>query len=262
MTEQQIRFDDGASYERTTGVWSKLAGNVFLDWLKPQSGLRWVDVGCGNGAFTELIFNRFAPTEVHGIDPSEAQLDFARTRPGARTAKFQLGDAMALPFSDDSFDVAVMALAIYFVPDPAKGVAEMARVVRPRGQIAAFVWDVVGGKATATPIQSEMVAMGYTPSRQPSAHASRIEALHELWVDAGLDAIETREIDVQRTFEDFDDFWTTTLLIPVLRPTFAAMPSKDRKILKARVRERLPADATGRITYEARANAVKGRMPA
>jgi hypothetical protein len=58
MTEQQIRFDDGASYERSTGVWSKLAGNVFLDWLKPQSGLRWVDVGCGNGAFTELIFNR------------------------------------------------------------------------------------------------------------------------------------------------------------------------------------------------------------
>ena len=102
---------------------------------------------------------------------------------------------------------------------------------------------------------------GYTPSRQPSAHASRIEALHELWVDAGLDAIETREIDVQRTFEDFDDFWTTTLLIPVLRPTFAAMPSKDREILKARVRERLPADATGRITYEARANAVKGRKP-
>jgi len=38
MTEQQIRFDDGASYERTTGVWSKLAGNVFLDWLEPQSG--------------------------------------------------------------------------------------------------------------------------------------------------------------------------------------------------------------------------------
>jgi len=262
MTEQQIRFDDGASYERSTAVWSKLAGNVFLDWLKPQSGLRWVDVGCGNGAFTELIFNRFAPTEVHGVDPSEAQLDFARTRPGARTAKFQLGDAMALPFSNDSFDVAVMALAIYFVPDPAKGVAEMVRVVRPGGQIAAFVWDVVAGKATATPIQSEMVAMGYTPSQQPSAHASRIEALHELWVDAGLDAIETREIDVQRTFNDFDDFWTTTLLIPVLRPTFAAMPPKDREILKARVRERLPADATGRITYEARANAVKGRMPA
>ena len=54
MTERQIRFDDGASYERMMGVWSKLAGNVFLDWLKPGSGLRWVDVGCGNGAFSEL----------------------------------------------------------------------------------------------------------------------------------------------------------------------------------------------------------------
>ena len=75
MTEQQIRFDDGASYERMMGVWSRLAGDVFLDWLKPHSGMRWVDVGCGNGAFPELILSRFAPTEVHGIDPSEAQLE-------------------------------------------------------------------------------------------------------------------------------------------------------------------------------------------
>jgi hypothetical protein len=107
-----------------------------------------------------------------------------------------------------------------------------------------------------------MVAMGYTPPRQPSLDASRIEALRELWGGAGLDAIETREIDVQRTFDDFDDFWTTTLLVPTLRPTFAAMPSKDREILNTRVRERLPTDAAGRITHEARANAVKGRMPA
>ena len=262
MTGQQIRFDDGTGYERMMGVWSRLAGDVFLDWLKPRSGLRWIDVGCGNGAFTELIVKRFAPAEVHGIDPSEAQLDFARTRPGTRTAKFQFGDAMALPFSNDSFDVAIMALVIFFVPDPAKGVAEMARVVQPGGQVAAYVWDVIGGKATATPIQSEMLAMGYTPPRQPSIDASRIEALRELWADAGLDAIETREIEVQRTFDDFDDFWTTTLLIEILRPTFAAMPSEDKELLKRRVRSRLPADAAGRITYGARANAVKGRVPA
>lgn len=262
MTEQQIRFDDGASYERMMGVWSRLAGDVFLDWLKPGSGLRWIDVGCGNGAFTELIVKRFAPAEVHGIDPSEAQLDFARTRPSTRAAKFQLGDAMALPFPNDSFDVAVMALVIFFVPDPAKGVAEMARVVRPGGQVAAYVWDVIGGKATAAPIQSEMLAMGYTPPRQPSIEASRIEALRKLWADAGLDAIETTEIDVERTFDDFEDFWTTTLLIPTLRPTFAAMPIRDAELLKTRVRARMPADAAGRITYGARANAVKGRMPA
>jgi ubiquinone/menaquinone biosynthesis C-methylase UbiE len=261
MTGQQIRFDDGASYERTMGVWSRLAGDVFLDWLKPGSGLRWIDVGCGNGAFTELIVQRCAPAEVHGIDPSEAQLDFARTRSGARTAEFHLGDAMALPFSNDSFDVAVMALVIFFVPDPAKGVAEMARIVQPGGEVAAYVWDVISGKGTAAAIQSEMLAMGFTSPRQPSIEASRIEVLRELWADAGLDAIETRQIEVERTFDDFEDFWTTTLLIPTLAPTFAAMPSKDAELLKTRVRERLPADADGRITYGARANAVKGRMP-
>ena len=79
--------------------------------------------------------------------------------------------------------------------------------------------------------------------------------------NAGLVAIEAREIEVQRTFDDFDDFWTTTLLIPTLHPTFAAMPPKDAELLKTRVRGRLPADAAGRITHEARANAVKGRLP-
>lgn len=262
MTDQQIRFDDGASYEQMMGVWSKLAGSIFLDWAKPAAEKKWLDVGCGNGAFTELICSRCAPTQVYGIDPSDAQLAFARTRPGTRTARFQSGDAMALPFADDSFDVAAMALVLFFVPDPAKGVAEMARVVRPGGQVAAYVWDVMGGRTTAAPIQSELVAMGYTPPRPPSSDASRIEALHDLWKNAGIEAIETREIDVQRTFDSFEHFWTTTLLIPVLRPTYMAMPPGDQEVLKTRVRDRLLPDAAGRITCEARANAVKGRIPA
>ena len=77
MAETQIRFDDGAAYERMMGIRSQLAGNIFLDWLAPRSGLRWI--GCGNGAFTELLVERCAPAEVQGVDPSEAQLAFAHT---------------------------------------------------------------------------------------------------------------------------------------------------------------------------------------
>src|SRR5206468_12295984 len=145
MAEQQIRFDDGASYERMMGIWSRSAGEIFLDWLAPPSGLRWIDVGCGNGAFTELLAERCSPAEVQGIDPSEGQLAFARTRPASRLARFQQGDAMALPFPDSTFDAAVMALVIFFVPDPAKGLAEMARVLRPGGTTAACAWDIFGG---------------------------------------------------------------------------------------------------------------------
>lgn len=261
MAEQQIRFDDGAAYERMMGNWSRLAGDIFLDWLAPRSGLRWIDIGCGNGAFTELLVERCAPAEVQGIDPSEAQLAFARARPAAHVAKFRQGDAMALPFSEDRFDAAVMALVLFFVPDPAKGVAEMMRVVCPGGTVANYVWDMLGGGVPLEPIQVEMRAMGVTPLLPPHSDASRMEALRDLWTDAGLDAIETREITVQRTFADFDDFWTTTLLGSSVGPTVAAMAPGDVELLKTRVRTRLPADAAGRITCRARANAVKGRVP-
>src|SRR3954471_1967062 len=127
------------------GKWSQLAGDTFLDWLAPAPGLRWLDVGCGNGAFTEMVVERCAPALVQGIDPSEAQLAFARTRHTAGVAEFCQGDAMALPFLDNTFDAAVMPLVIFFVPEPPRGVAEMARVVGPDGIVAAYGWDLHGG---------------------------------------------------------------------------------------------------------------------
>ncbi|MFN7985535.1 MAG: hypothetical protein U0Q11_27150 [Vicinamibacterales bacterium] len=73
MSTEQIRFNDGAAYERYMGVWSQKVGTAFLDWLAPEPGLRWLDIGCGNGAFTEMLLDRCAPSGVDGIDPSEAQ---------------------------------------------------------------------------------------------------------------------------------------------------------------------------------------------
>lgn len=261
MSEQQIRFDDGAAYERYMGTWSQLAGAIFLDWLAPRAGLRWLDVGCGNGAFTEMVIERCAPAAVDGVDPSEAQLAFARTRPAARSARFHQGDAMALPFPDDSFDVAVMPLVIFFVPDPAKGVAEMARVVRPGGTVTAYGWALLEGGFPYTSLQEEMRDLGVPPPMPPSPEASRVDVLQDLWKGAGLGAIETREITVQRTFDHFEDYWATARTGPSVSARLAAMAPGDVAIVKERVRTRLPADAAGRITYGARANAVRGRVP-
>jgi ubiquinone/menaquinone biosynthesis C-methylase UbiE len=262
MAEQQIRFDDGAAYEQMMGIWSRFAGEIFLDWLAPPSGLRWIDVGCGNGAFTQLLVERSAPLEVQGIDPSEGQLAFARKRMTSRVAEFRQGDAMALPFAADRFDAATMALVLVFVPDPAKGVSEMVRVVRPGGTIATYMWDMLGGGFPLDPILVEMRAMGLVlPPRPPRMEASRMEALRDLWTGAGLEAVETREIAVQRTFTDFEDCWQSNLKSPSLGPMVAAMASGEVEALKSRVRAALPADSQGRITYGARAHAIKGYRP-
>jgi SAM-dependent methyltransferase len=262
MEQQQIRFDDGAAYEQMMGIWSRSAGQVFLDWLAPPQGLRWIDVGCGNGAFTEVVAERCAPKEIQGIDPSEGQLAYARTRPGLRLAQFHIGDAMALPYPPDRFDAAVMALVIVFVPEPAKGIAEMVRVVRPGGIVATYIWDMMGGGFPLAPIFEEIRASGLSPPRPPQLDASRMEILRGLWSAAGLEDVETREITVQRTFADFDEFWRICMKAVSLNAIVAALAPADAENLRNRVRARLPEDKDGQITCSARANAIKGRLPA
>lgn len=261
MPEEPIRFANGAAYDRMMGVWTRYVGDIFLDWLALPKGLAWIDVGCGTGAFTQLVVDRCQPAEVQGIDPSESQLAFARQRPAAKTARFQIGDATALPFEDKRFDVAAMALALFFVPEPEKGVAEMMRVVRPGGTVAAYVWDIPNGGFPIDPIIAALRAMGKTPVLPPRADISTLDALEALWKRCGLDAVEARPIAVERTFADFEDYWQTTLGAGSLGDRIAAMPEAEREQLKEGTRARLPAEADGRIIQRTWANAAKGRVP-
>ena len=258
MTAPGQMFADGAAYERMMGRWSRLVGEQFLDWLGPAKGLRWLDVGCGNGAFTETLIERCAPTSVTAVDPSEGQLAYARTRPGAKLAEFRLGDAQALPLGDDSFDAAAMALVITFVPDPPKAVAEMARVVRAGGTVATYMWDPVG--IPLQPMREAMSELGLPPVSSPGH--GRLEALQAFWQGAGLQSIETREIRIPVSFASFDDFWTSNAVpIGPQGQAFKQMSTATLEQLRSRLRERLPIDSQGRIAYEAFANAVKGRVP-
>jgi len=261
MTDQQIRFDDGAAYERYMGVWSRLVGEQFIEWLAPKPGLYWLDVGCGNGAFTEMILGRCAPDSVDGIDPSAEQIAYARGRPTRTQARYRVGDAMALPFPNDTFDVAVMPLVIFFVPDPLMGVSEMARVVRPGGLVTAYGWDLLGGGLPYESLQDEMNSMGIVVPKPPSPGASGLEALRGFWTAAGLESIEMTPITVERSFADFEEYWTIVQGSPSAGRTFSAMSTGEVASLKDRMRQRLPKDPSGRITYGARANAIQGRVP-
>jgi SAM-dependent methyltransferase len=254
-------FTDGEAYERLMGRWSRLVGESFLDWLDAPKGLRWLDVGCGNGAFTEELIARCTPAAVTAIDPSEDQLAYRRTRAGADVADFQVGDARKLTFSDGSFDVAVMALVISFLPNPEKAIAEMTRVVRPGGLVATYMWDVPGGGVPCDPIYVGLESMGMTSVRPPNAGSSKREAMQKAWETAGLCSIETRVIRIPVTYSSFDDFWdSNTVPIGPQGKLIDGMSKNEREQLRTRVRGRLPTSSDGRIAYEAFANAVKGRV--
>jgi ubiquinone/menaquinone biosynthesis C-methylase UbiE len=262
MTEHAIRFDDGEAYERYMGRWSRLAGEKFLDWLAPEKGLRWLDVGCGNGAFTETIVQKCNPSSVQGIDPSDAQLAFARTRTALKDAQFSEGNAQSIPVPSQSVDVAVMPLVIFFVPDPPRGVAEMARVVRPGGFVAAYAWDLCGGGFPYEALQDEIRALGGNVPTPPQPEASKMEVLESLWSKAELKEIKTLEIVVERTFESFDEYWSTVLTGASVVAALRALSPENLESLKRTMRGRLRQDDAGKITYSARANAIRGVVSA
>jgi len=151
-----------------------------------------------------------------------------------------------------------MALVISFVPDPAKAVAEMVRVVRPSGWVGTYMWS---NMSPQRPIFTTMNELGF-PVAARSNNASELGNMHSLWVQAGLASIQTRMIDISVTFSDFDDFWDSnyTPAGPVGK-AIERLSAADRDRVRSHLREHLPQDGSGRIAYSARANAVKGVVP-
>lgn len=261
MSDAAELFADGAAYERRIGRWSRLIGEIFVDWLAAPSGLHWLDVGCGNGAFTEALIARCAPAAVEGIDPSEGQLSYARSRLGAGLAKFRVGDAQALPYAERSFDAAAMALAISFIPDPLKAAREMRRVVKRGGLVSTYMWDLPGGGLPVAPMYRALESLGIAVA-MPGTGISRRDALQALWARASLQSVETSVIRIPVAYSSFDEFWDS-YRVPEGAAGLAIRKMSPPEIerLKARLRGHLPISANGSISYEAFANAVKGRVP-
>lgn len=260
MNDDMSFFTDGAAYDRMMGRWSQIAGEAFLDWLAMPTGLRWLDVGCGNGAFSEVLMAKCPPSALHGIDPSDAQLEHARKRLGAGNVQFETAAAQALPIEDASFDAATMALVISFIPDPAKAVAEMARVVNPGGCVASYMWDGPGGGLPYQAITAAAEEIGIAPRFRPPGKAHSFSELQDLWRRAGLEKIETRRIDVPAVFSDFDDFWDSSILLATpTRKVIDDLTPDNRERLRAHLRDTLPTDANGRVSVAAFVNAVKGQ---
>jgi ubiquinone/menaquinone biosynthesis C-methylase UbiE len=258
--DPKYRFDDGMAYDNFMGRRSSAAGAVFLDWIAPSPGARWLDVGCGTGTFTELIVNTCSPGSVFAIDPERAQIDHARYRPVAEHAGFSVANAQALPFEDDSFDIVASGLALNFIPDPVRALSEMLRVTGSAGSVAGYVWDFAAELSPTWPLRLGLRQFGGSVIPTPGTAHTSLDALKSLFEANGLERVATRSIEVRMQFADFDEFKATQMpsFSPIVR-AIAMLKEEDRTKLIDFVRSEVTCP-DGKIAYSARANAVRGQV--
>jgi ubiquinone/menaquinone biosynthesis C-methylase UbiE len=172
-------------------------------------GGHWLDLGCGTGALTQTIAARGKPATVTGLDPSDRFIAYARRQTPDRRVRFQTGDAQALPFPDGTFDAVVAGLVLNFVPDPARALREMKRVLRAGGTGAAYVWDHAGEMQLTRYFWSAAVALDPEAQALDEARLFPLcnrERLLVLLRDCGFERTESRVLDVPTVFKSFDDY--------------------------------------------------------
>jgi SAM-dependent methyltransferase len=262
MTERQESWSDGATYEPYVGRWSRLVSGEFVAWLALPGGARWLDVGCGTGALCKTILAAANPITVRGVDQSASFIAYARAHVIDDRIRFDVADARSLPYEDGSYDAVVSGLMLNFVRDPGAVVAEMARVARPGGVVALYVWDYAGEMQLMRHFWD--VAVALNPAALHLDEGRRFPIcqpgpLRQLVEGAGLAEVETRAIDVPTVFQDFDDYWTPFLGGQAPAPGYAMSLTEDaRSELRERLRTTLPVAADGTIPLLARAWGVRG----
>lgn len=253
----------GAAYEPYVGRWSRFVAREFVPWLGVGPGGRWLDVGCGTGSLMQAVYAAAAPGLVVGIDSSAGFARYARDQVGRPRSHVLVADARAIPGRQATFDATVSGLVINFIATPGRVIEEMARVVRPGGTVAAYVWDYAGEMQLMRHFWDAAVALDPAAAdldegrRFPLCHPGPLAALLH---DAGLRAVEVRQIDIPTHFRDFDDYWSPFLGGQGPAPTYAmSLAEEQRAVLRERLRARLPVAPDGSIRLLARAWAVRGR---
>ncbi len=237
----RVTFDVSAdSYARFMGRFSEPLAVRFAELAGVGNGQRALDVGCGPGALTAQLVARLGTGKVTAIDPSASFVTAIRTRfPGIDV---RAGVAEQLPFPDASFDVSLAQLVVHFMADPVAGLAEMARVTRPDGVVAACVWDHAGGTSPLSTFWravNDLDPGARDEAGLPGAHEGH---LAELGTAAGLRHIESSSLAVTVTFETFADWWEPfTLGVGPAGAYVVQLDPDRREALRARCEQLLPA---------------------
>ena len=259
LYRRRVSFDVGAdAYGRFMGRYSQPLAAAFVQLAGVVPGQRALDVGCGTGALTAELAQLLGAEAVSAVDPSEPFVAAVRSRfPGADV---RLLSAEHLPYPDGGFDCTLASLVVSFMTDPVAGLAEMARVTRPRGLVGATVWDHAG--KTGGPLAP---FWGAVLDLDPDAHDEsglagvREGQLVQLFDAAGLHDLVSTTLTVHVALADFNDWWEPfTLGVGPAGDYVARLDERGREQLKARCAELFPS--SGPFEVAASAWTVLGRV--
>jgi SAM-dependent methyltransferase len=242
------------SYDRFMGVYSVQLAPQLADLAGVEPGQRVLDVGCGPGALWAELVERLGPAAVSAVDPSETFVAATRERlPGVAV---QQAAAEQLPFPDDSFDAAIAQLVVHFMSDPVAGLAEMGRVTRTGGIVAACVWDHAGGEGPLSAFWDAARVFEPGADDESGLPGAREGHLPELFDAAGLGDVEGTTLTATVRYPAFEDWWEPYTFGIGPAGAFVAALSPDRRgELRELCRERLPAAP---FSVTARAWAARG----
>jgi SAM-dependent methyltransferase len=228
------------SYDRFMGRYSVPLAPQLADFAGVAAGQRVLDVGCGPGALTAELVGRLGPAAVSAVDPSEPFVAAARERhPGVNV---QRASAEQLPFPDQEFDAALAQLVVHFMADPVAGLGEMARVTRPRGVVAACVWDHGGGQGPLSTFWDAARKLDPDVDDESQLPGAREGHLAELFEAAGLEEIEETALSVSVEHPSFDEWWEPfTLGVGPAGGFTAGLDATRQAQLRELCRELLPA---------------------
>ncbi len=227
------------AYDRFMGRYSVPLSGQLADLAGVRGGQRVLDVGCGPGALTTELVERIGPAAVSAVDPSEQFVEAARARNPA--VSVQQASAEQLPFPDRVFDAALAQLVVHFMSDPAAGLAEMRRVTRRDGVVAACVWDHAGGQGPLSPFWEAARELDPEVEGESRLAGSRQGDLARLFESAGLRGIEETALSVSVEHPSFEEWWEPiTLGVGPAGSHVAGLDAERRAQLREHCRALLP----------------------
>jgi len=206
-----FNVQSATGYEQLMGRWSRQLAPPFIDFAGIADGERVLDVGCGTGSLTFALPHAADLSEITAIDFSPVFVEAAIQRNTDPRIKIQQADACALPFADASFDRALALLVLHFVPEAGKAVAEMRRVTRPGGVVAAVVWDHLGGMPGMRMVLDTAAMLDENAEQIRSRYCfqpmMRPGEMMQSFAAHGLERVEQTSLMIRMDYQSFEDFW-------------------------------------------------------